>query len=437
MEKKAALPGAGGGARRGTESGDATLAGAIGGVSLEGTSAGYRSVRRKQSADSSPQLTRQASSSGKSKTPSREVGFSKVSGFKIYEKFLEGNKSDVINAVQVLDNNVIISEQPLEDDYTSEFENYIVEVIAKGSFSQVLGIKKKSQELNISKSFAVKYQTKQSDVAVHHFDCEINILSSLSPHPSIVRLFASFVINNDQRVACMELCRTDLFYYLQGKKRSNIPEKDARKLIAELCEGLVFLNQSKLIHRDIKAENLLLGYDGIWKWSDFGFAVRVDSEGEVCTRYEFRGTPEYIAPEIVLRGRREYSMYSDRWALGILLYEITCTPYIEGIYNFLKKPENVGRFSNEERACDAFISSMHDGVSVANQTIRSIINNKFVSREAFYMTSYDEFPERLADYGWRKEMIIWGGAALKRVKEERIDPAIIAKHQRSKLRALE
>jgi protein kinase A len=79
-----------------------------------------------------------------------------------------------------------------------------------------------------------------------------------------------------------------------------------------------FLHKNKIVYRDLKPENLLIGRDGYLKLTDFGFAKRLDKNPP--RTWTLCGTPEYIAPEILLNKGHSFSV--DWWALGILLFEM-------------------------------------------------------------------------------------------------------------------
>ena len=89
----------------------------------------------------------------------------------------------------------------------------------------------------------------------------------------------------------------------------------AEKFPAEVVSVLGYLHSLNIIYRDIKLENLLLDRKGHLKIVDFGFSKQVkDKTRTLC------GTPEYIAPEIILN--MGYGMSVDWWALGVLVFEM-------------------------------------------------------------------------------------------------------------------
>ena len=113
----------------------------------------------------------------------------------------------------------------------------------------------------------------------------------------------------------MELCPGgDLLNYV--RKRRKLTEKYAKFVFKQIMEGIAYLHQNKVAHRDIKLDNILLDGHGNIKIGDFGVSKRID-ENEVL--FEQCGTPAYIAPEIVKdMGYKGFPV--DIWSAGICLY---------------------------------------------------------------------------------------------------------------------
>lgn len=82
-------------------------------------------------------------------------------------------------------------------------------------------------------------------------------------------------------------------------------------------EAFEYLHARGIIYRDLKPENLLIAENGYMKLTDFGFARKMTERGKTFT---FAGTPEYVAPEIVLN--RGHDKAADYWTLGIFIYEM-------------------------------------------------------------------------------------------------------------------
>jgi serine/threonine protein kinase len=107
-----------------------------------------------------------------------------------------------------------------------------------------------------------------------------------------------------------------------------MPEKDAVRLAARVCEALAYLHEHGVTHRDLKPQNIMICYDGTVRVMDFGIARA--AEGRRITFAGFTpavGTPDYMAPEQV-RGKRGDAR-TDIYSLGAMLYEMVvgATPF--------------------------------------------------------------------------------------------------------------
>lgn len=99
------------------------------------------------------------------------------------------------------------------------------------------------------------------------------------------------------------------------RKERFFPNDVALFYITEIVLALEFLHSKKTAYRDLKPENLLIGGDGHVIITDFGFAKEIKDKS-----YTLCGTPEYLAPEIILSLGHNYGV--DWWALGILIFEL-------------------------------------------------------------------------------------------------------------------
>ena len=115
----------------------------------------------------------------------------------------------------------------------------------------------------------------------------------------------------------------ELFRVLAAKKR--FIERDVKFYIAQIIHGIGYLHSKNIIHRDLKAENLMLDENGYIKIIDFGLAKMLSPNELASTGC---GTPEYFAPELM--SDQGYSRDVDWWAVGILIYEMLCgnTPFV-------------------------------------------------------------------------------------------------------------
>lgn len=163
---------------------------------------------------------------------------------------------------------------------------------------------------------------------VEHMISEKNILTHLD-HPFIVRLSGTF-----QDAKYLYMC---LEYIVGGEffthlRKSGRFDHNASKFYAtQIILVFEYMHKDDFIYRDLKPENLLLDKSGYLKITDFGFAKKV-----AFKTYTLCGTPEYIAPEVLLN--KGHGKGVDWWTLGILLYEMMAgqPPFVDddpmGIY---------------------------------------------------------------------------------------------------------
>lgn len=147
---------------------------------------------------------------------------------------------------------------------------------------------------------------------VDHVISEFGILREIN-HPFLVNMLG---FSQDDRYLYFSLEYIpggELFTYLRniGKLDSG----QARFYAAQVGLMFEYLHSKNIVYRDLKPENLLIAADGYMKLTDFGFAKFLDGR-----TYTLCGTPEYLAPEILLN--KGHGKPVDWWTLGILIYEM-------------------------------------------------------------------------------------------------------------------
>jgi len=156
---------------------------------------------------------------------------------------------------------------------------------------------------------------------------EISILQSLS-HQNIVKMMDVSQTNNYIYIF-LEFCNGGSLKDYIKKKGGYLSEKEAVIFFKEICEAFKIMEEKKIIHRDIKQENVMIHNDQV-KISDFGFS-RVIEVGDP-NYYSRLGTPLYMPPQII-KGER-YGPKCDVWSVGILLYTM-----LYGFHPFISKSE--------------------------------------------------------------------------------------------------
>jgi len=142
---------------------------------------------------------------------------------------------------------------------------------------------------------------------------EVGILLQLR-HQSVVKLYETFETKRHIMLV-MELCAGgDLLNFVRKRKR--LDEETAKILFKQVIEGIGYIHSKKILHRDIKLDNILLDGKGNVKIADFGVSKQVKA-GEVM--YEQSGTPAYIAPEII-KDKGYKGFKADLWSAGVVLF---------------------------------------------------------------------------------------------------------------------
>lgn len=164
---------------------------------------------------------------------------------------------------------------------------------------------------------------KKEDIIKHnqiaHAYNEISVLHTVES-PFIVKFYYFYNIK-DRLCIVTEFCNGgDLFFHLNKQKVLN--ENLVRFYVAEIVLAILELHKNMIVYRDLKPENILLDQSGHIRLTDFGL-----SKGDITSprsAYTFCGTPEYLAPEILLNiyNNQGYGTQVDWWSLGTIMFEM-------------------------------------------------------------------------------------------------------------------
>merc|ERR1712079_910134 len=195
------------------------------------------------------------------------------------------------------------------------FENFeFLKVLGKGTFGKVILCREKSSNL----LYAIKILKKEVIIKkdeVEHTMTENRVLQS-TRHPFLIGLKYSFT-TQDRLCFVMEYVNGgELFFHLSRERQ--FTEDRTRFYGAEIISAIDYLHKRGIIYRDLKLENLLLDKDGHIKIADFGLCKEDIQWGK--TTKTFRGTPEYLAPEVL--EDHEYGQAVDWWGVGVVMYEM-------------------------------------------------------------------------------------------------------------------
>ncbi|CAH1777895.1 unnamed protein product [Owenia fusiformis] len=190
-----------------------------------------------------------------------------------------------------------------------------IKKIGEGSFGKALLVRHKEngkqfviKEINISKMGRKEREDSRKEVAV---------LAQMN-HPNIVFYRESFEEAGNLHIV-MDFCEGGDLYGRMNKQRGVLfPEDTILDWFVQICLSIKHIHDRKILHRDIKTQNIFLTKHGVVKLGDFGIAKVLNSTVELARTCI--GTPYYLSPEIC--ENRPYNNKSDIWSLGCVLYEL-------------------------------------------------------------------------------------------------------------------
>ncbi|CAN1336005.1 Serine/threonine-protein kinase TIO [Linum perenne] len=206
---------------------------------------------------------------------------------------------------------------------------HVIELVGEGSFGKVYKGRRKCTGQTVAMKFIMKQGKSEKDV--HNLRQEIEILRKLK-HENVIEMLDSFESPQEFCVVT-EFAQGELFEILEDDKY--LPEEQVQAIAKQLVRALYYLHSNRIIHRDMKPQNILICSDSIVKLCDFGFA-RAMSQNTVVLR-SIKGTPLYMAPELVRE--QPYNHTADLWSLGVILYELFVGQppfYTNSVYALIK-----------------------------------------------------------------------------------------------------
>ncbi|EDX08956.1 GD13385 [Drosophila simulans] len=200
----------------------------------------------------------------------------------------------------------------------------LIEVVGNGTYGQVY----KGRHTKTGQLAAIKVMDVTEDEE-EEIKLEINVLKKYSNHRNIATYYGALIKKSppgkdDQLWLVMEYCgagsKTDL---VKSTKGQSLKEEWIAYICREILRGLSYLHSNKVIHRDIKGQNVLLTDNAEVKLVDFGVSAQLDRT--IGRRNTFIGTPYWMAPEVIACDENPDATYdnrSDLWSLGITALEM-------------------------------------------------------------------------------------------------------------------
>ncbi|XP_064180839.1 MAP/microtubule affinity-regulating kinase 3a isoform X9 [Anguilla rostrata] len=192
--------------------------------------------------------------------------------------------------------------------------NYrLLRTIGKGNFAKV----KLARHILTGREVAIKIidKTQLNPTSLQKLFREVRIMKILN-HPNIVKLFEVIETEKTLYLVMEYASGGEVFDYLVAHGR--MKEKEARAKFRQIVSAVQYCHQKHIVHRDLKAENLLLDADMNIKIADFGFSNEFTMGNKLDT---FCGSPPYAAPEL-FQGKKYDGPEVDVWSLGVILYTL-------------------------------------------------------------------------------------------------------------------
>ncbi|XP_075683169.1 serine/threonine-protein kinase 17A [Rhinoderma darwinii] len=188
--------------------------------------------------------------------------------------------------------------------------------LGRGKFAVV----RKCIEKETEKEFAAKIMRKRRKGQ----DCRMEILHEIAvlelakDNPWVIKLHEVYEAATEIILVLEYAAGGEIFNQCVAEREEAFKEKDVQRLLTQILKGLSFLHRHKVVHLDLKPQNILLTSDrplGDIKIVDFGLSRIVNNNEELR---EIMGTPEYVAPEIL--SYEPISTATDMWSIGVLAY---------------------------------------------------------------------------------------------------------------------
>ncbi|KAH3757889.1 protein serine/threonine kinase [Pelomyxa schiedti] len=202
----------------------------------------------------------------------------------------------------------------MNEDPDQLFE--VMGILGRGSYGLVCACKDVKGNMYAIKFIEVALEKEQNAL----LQKEIDVLQELTGSPHCVQYYGCYMKDTTLLIV-MEYCEGGAVLDIMNVCHVTMPEEAIAAIIAHVVEGLVFLHSHKLMHRDVKAANVLLTAAGEPKLADFGVSAKLKST--VCRATTCVGSPYWMSPEVI-KGV-PYSFKADVWSLGI-----TCIEMAEG-----------------------------------------------------------------------------------------------------------
>lgn len=188
------------------------------------------------------------------------------------------------------------------------------EELGRGGFAAVYRVTNQST----GEEYALKVVPKervQKPKSLEKLKNEMALQRSLN-HPNILKSYDNFEDSKNFYIL-LELAPNGSVKDMVKKNRY-LSEYETARILREVMSGLCYLHDNRIIHRDLKLENFLIGKDNKVKIADFGLSTKLDFDDE--RKYTVCGTPNYLSPELLTNSSKGHSYEVDIWTIGVCTF---------------------------------------------------------------------------------------------------------------------
>eukprot|EP00039_Didymoeca_costata_P030836 m.31657 g.31657 ORF g.31657 m.31657 type:complete len:613 (+) comp8335_c0_seq1:239-2077(+) len=312
---------------------------------------------------------------------------------------------------------------PEEVSLVQSIENYrLGKTIGKGNFAKV----KVAVHIPTGVEVAVKIINKSTlaDDALSKLWREVRIMKQLN-HPNIVKLFEVIDTEDILYLVLEYASGGEVFDYLVAHGRMR--EREARQKFRQIVSAVEYCHRLNIVHRDLKAENLLLDKDMNIKLADFGFSNYYEEGTKLDT---FCGSPPYAAPEL-FQGKEYDGPEVDIWSLGVILYTLVSgsLPFDGETLKELRERVLRGRYRIPfylTPSCEQLLKQLMVLVPARRISLRKCMENDWMNDGCPQLEPHENLPEELRDEARLQKMETWGfhrQAVIESVAENKCDHA--------------
>ncbi|XP_053608501.1 serine/threonine-protein kinase SIK2 [Plodia interpunctella] len=255
----------------------------------------------------------------------------------------------------------------------------IERTIGKGNFAVVKLARHRITKTEVAIKIIDKSQLDASNLQKVYR--EVDIMKRLD-HPHIIKLYQVMETKNMIYIVSEYASKGEIFDYIARYGR--MAEQAARRKFWQILSAVEYCHERRIVHRDLKAENLLLDANMNIKIADFGFS-NYYATGELLATW--CGSPPYAAPE-VFEGKRYTGPEIDIWSLGVVLYVLVCgaLPFDGSTLQSLRDRVLSGRFRIPyfmSEDCESLIRKMLVLEPMKRYTIEQIKKHRWMSSEPY------------------------------------------------------